>query len=81
MIKKYKQSEILKCSATIRPSYCQYSGNVCCYSCDKNDECTKISIDKKMMRPCRETLTIKMMDSSLRDVEFLGSGEICEFSI
>ena len=79
--KNYVQSSVLRCAATIRPSYCQYNGNVCCFSCDKNAECTAIAVKEKLMRPCRPTMGIKMQDESMEYVGLFDEETRCEFSI
>lgn len=66
-IKDFKMFEFTACAAAVRPDYCKFETNVCCFSCEYNEECTEFAKQNKLMRPC----TMAIFDKE----------ELCEFAI
>ena len=50
--KKYEMMKYSACGAKTRPHYCKYETNMCCFGCDKNEECMEYAKITKSMRPC-----------------------------
>lgn len=80
MKKGYEQSKVLRCSATIRPSYCKYSGNVCCFSCDSNVDCMDFAVKNHLIKPCSDEILFKFNGRN-ESVKLFSKTEFCEFSI
>ncbi len=78
---KYVQTSIKRCVAKIRPSYCFYEGNPCCFSCDKNTECMEVALRDRLMKPCRVNIPVQMKDGTLESVNLFDQTDLCEFSI
>lgn len=66
-IKNFRMSEFLTCNAQLRPSYCKFATNVCCFPCEYNSECSEYAKANKLMRPC----TMSIFDEY----------EICEYAL
>lgn len=60
-------NEFMACAAKIRPDYCHFETNVCCFSCEHNSECTEWAMKNKLMRPCTPAIFEEQ--------------EVCEFAI
>ena len=50
--KKFKMAETMACAAAIRPDYCKFETNMCCFGCEFNEECTKYAREQHIMVPC-----------------------------
>lgn len=68
-LKKFAMYNFVACAATNRPEYCQFETNVCCFSCELNDECMAFvkSKTRRRMLPC----TVSIFDEE----------EVCEFAL
>lgn len=78
---EYKQNEFRNCSATIRPDYCIYPTNICCFNCDNNKKCTIIAKKAGKMIPCKPIMSIKMKDGKFQRVQLFDKTEVCEWSL
>lgn len=79
--KTFIQSNTKKCAAQTRPDYCFFTSNVCCFSCEKNDECFEIATEKKTVKPCRPIMPVIMPNGVIESVTLFNEFEQCEFSI
>ena len=67
-LKKFKMNKFLACGAQQRPPYCKFDTNVCCFSCEYNEECTKYAKENGYkILPCSPDL--------------FEEEEICEFAL
>jgi len=50
---KYKMTDYNACSARIRPSYCKFTTNVCCFGCEYNLICLQYAKNEGIkILPC-----------------------------
>lgn len=68
LAKKFKMNDFVACAAAYRPPYCKFETNVCCFSCEYNEECTAYAKKNNIkILPCTPAI--------------FEVHEICEFAI
>ncbi len=79
---EYKQNEFKTCSAPIRPSYCEYPTNICCFNCDNNKKCTmSAKRNNEKILPCKPFMSVKMSTGKYQRVTLFDKTEVCEWSL
>jgi len=78
ILEKFKQNEFKACGADVRPEYCIYPSNICCFSCDNNRKCSKLA--RTGIQPCKPFMPL-IVDGRRERIRLFDDGEICEYAL
>ncbi len=82
-IKKYEMSKWKHCAAKTRPTECFYpQTNICCFNCEKNEECTNLNWENKQkVIPCKLDMRVQDFDGHIQEFALFEEMERCEWSV